>query len=45
MICKKLPACRKFKFCFWKLTGIKKKFFFNPWLVDSADAEHEDMEG
>lgn len=48
MLCKSLPVCSKFRFCFLELSGI---FFspniINPRLVESTDAElvgMEDME-
>lgn len=45
MLYKHLLVCSKFKFCFWELSEIKKKFFFYLWLIESADVEHMDMEG
>lgn len=40
MLCKKLPACGEFKFCFLELSGIFFFFyFFDPELVESANGE------
>lgn len=39
MLCNQLPVCDKFKFYFLALSGIKKKYIFDPQLVESTDAE------
>ena len=38
-------AHSKLKFCFLELPGIFLKNIFDPWSVESVDAEPADMEG
>ena len=42
MVCKWLPVQGKLKFYFLEISGIKKNFFFDLWLVESVDVETVD---
>lgn len=44
MLCKLLPACSKFKFCFLELSENFLKNILNMWLVESMDTEPEASE-